>query len=425
MLKNNGNRIFLGFIFGIIFGIIFKFNKLFLISIGFNFLNLKIIGDVFLNLIKMMSIPLIFFSVTDSIISIDGFSKSGKVILKSISVFLITTVFCVISGIISVSLFNIGKFSNLDINSITSNISDSLYKIINNYDVNKNSFSGFILDIIPSNIFESFLKGNFLQIIFFSIIIGVAIINSKEDLRNIKSAIKSFSAVTMNSIQMLMKIAPIAIFSTTAWLFSTQDFNLIKSLGLFIGLNYFNAFCVLFLCYGFIIFFILKLNPFHFYRKVKSVQIMAYLTDSTAVTMPTAMKLSVEKIGISKEKVSLIMPIGMTINMNGGALYLGGCAIFLAQVFGIELNFYKYITLIVMSTLSAIGTAPVPGSSILLLGGILVSIGIPIEAIAIIFPIDRILDMCRTVVNVTGDIVSAMIVDRSENTFNEKIYNSN
>lgn len=422
MKKNLAFNIFYSVVFAILFGIFLRFNYNFFYKIGFDFNFLKLIGDLFLNLVKMISIPLVFFSVADSIISVEGFSKSGKIIYRGILVFLVTTIFCVLLGVISLNYFNIGKITSLDYESIISK--NALPSLIINRSNQDYSFSHFLFDIIPSNIFESFLKGNFLQIIFFSIIIGVSILKLDEDVTGVKAMIKSLSNITMKSIQIVMKFAPVGIFGTTSWLFATQDVKLISSLGIFIIFNYLNAFFVMFFCYGALILFVLKLNPIHFFRKIKAVQVLAYFTDSTAVTMPTAMEVAKKKLGISEEKVNLIMPIGMTVNMNGGALYLGACALFLAQIFSIKLTFYKYLTIIVMSTLSAIGTAPVPGASILLLGGIITSIGVPIEAIAIIFPVDRILDMIRTVVNVTGDTVAAMTVDKFSGTFNKELYKS-
>lgn len=407
-------KIFLSMIFGILLGIFFRFYPSYMEIISIE--KFKNISSLFLNLIKMICVPLIFFSIISSILSIGDAKKTGIIAFRSIFVFFVMTGISVILGMI------ITKYS---LSAIDLNVDVMQIVNVKNIEIShrKHSFWEFILDIIPNNIIDPFLKANFLQIILIAVIFSISIIKLDRNSQKItKDSIDRMSKIITIAVKMIMEFAPIGIFGIITWLFATQDKNLIISLAFLIIISIFSALILVYLVYSMIFIFILKLNPLPFFYKMLPVQLFGLMTSSSAATLPLAMNVAHNNLGISSQKVNFIIPLGATINMNGGALYFSSCLMFLVHILSIKFTIYQYCTAFFICVLSAVGTAPVPGSAILMLSGVISMLGLPIETIGIFFAIDRILDMIRTFVNISGDVLSSLIVDRIDKTLDIEIY---
>lgn len=409
----------IGFVSGCIIGVLFRFFKPEFMALGINVTKFNILGKIFIDLIKMIIAPLIFCSVCTAILSTESGKSRAKLATKTIVVFFIFTLISSCIGLGASCYFKIGQNINFDKNEIIESSSVAVSAIKES--AKTGSIGQMILGIIPDNLFQSFLKNDFLQIIFFAVIFSVAISASGDSGKSIAKSISNLSDVIFKVSDIVTKFAPFGIFGLSAWLIGTQDVGLIKSLGKLILMYYACAIFLTFFVYGASL-RLLGLNPTLFFRKFFPIQFIAYTTSSTSATVSLAIKIAHEKLGISKEKANFIIPLGATINMNGGAMHLSMAAVFVAQVFGITLSNSELITVLSLSIIGAIGTAPIPGVSIFLLAGILGAVGVPIDGIAIIVTIDRLLDMMRTVCNVTGDSISAIIVDQIDGTLNKKIY---
>lgn len=420
-------RIILGFVLGITIGIIIRNNPIYSGILGIKAENFKILGDIFLDLIRMSIGPLIFASITSSVMGEKNSGNIGTMALKSFVCFLAMTLISVVLGIVATNIIKPGMLVNKEhksFQSIVSGKDSNAQKAISKIDKNKNSGSNIILDAVPSNIFKSFYDANFLQIIFFSAILGVAIKKSNALDGHLAKSIRSLNDVMFKLTDFIMQFATFGIFGFTVWVVGSQDLSLIKSLGIIILIVYGGILFLVYVMYSLFILFALRLNPLKFFRKMAPVQIMGYLLASSSAMLPQSLKIAEQKLGVSREKALFIIPFGATVNMNGTALNLAVSVIFISQIFGVSFSMEQYIYIIALCTLGAVGTAPIPGASIFLLSGILGDLNLPIGAIGFILAIDRILDMARTFGNITGDVLSGVIVDRFDNTLNKKIWNS-
>jgi len=416
-------RIVIGFIMGILVGLFMRFNPDYFAIIGIHPSSFKLLGKIFIDLIKMIIAPLIFASITCSIISGEKDAKTGSMALKAILTFITMTLISVCIGIAVTTAVKPGNMIKSDpYKIIETNKAD--VKNITTHATQINTFGEFVVDIIPENIFKAFNNGNFLQIIFFATIFGVAIKASKQLDGSIAKGMKSLNDIMFKITDLIMHIAPFGIFGFTSWIVGSQDISLIKSLGIVTLIVYGSITFMVYALYSLFILFVLKLNPLKFYKKIAPIQFTGYLLASSSAMLPTSLKTSQERLGVSKEKALFIIPLGATINMNGSALNLGVSVIFISQIFGVNFTGMEYLYIITLCTLGAVGTAPIPGASIFLLSGILSALHLPVEAIGLILAIDRILDMARTFGNLTGDILSAVIVDKFSGSLNKEIWDS-
>lgn len=417
-------RVMLGFAIGSIFGFVLRIYPEFFSSIGMEPDSFRILGKIFIDLIKMIVGPLVFASITCSIMgSKDDSSRSTSILtIKSVTCFLLMTLVAVSLGVFLTAKIQPGKRNSIDVANII-NANQSEVKKIQESGVKLSSLSDFILDVIPDNVFKSFNSNNFLQIIFFSTLFGIAIRNTKQQDKIIGKAMIAINDIMFKITDIVMQVAPLSVFGITAWVVGSQDIELIKSLGIIICIVYLGTIFMVYFIYGAAM-FSLKLNPIKFYQKMWGSQLSGFLLASSSAILPNTLKVAHDKLGISKSKSLFIIPLGATINMNGTALNLGVSVVFIAQLFGVNFTIYQYLCTIIYCTLGAIGTAPVPGASIFLLASILSILGLPIEAVGIILAIDRVLDMARTFGNISGDVFSAVIVDRLDNTLDVKKWNS-
>ncbi len=242
-----------------------------------------------------------------------------------------------------------------------------------------------------------------------------------EKAKPLKEIIYSTSQVTFRMIEIIVKLAPYGVFGFISWVVGTQGTEVLEALGkLFVTVII--ACLFQYVVFGFMILFFARLSPLPFYRKILFTQSLAFATSSSKATLSTALKQVQDRMGVSKTNSNFLLPLGVCINMDGTAIYLGICALFFAQAYGIDLTTQNYIMLVLTCTLGSIGAAGIPSGSIIFMGMVLTSVGLPIEGIGIILGIDRILDMVRTVINITGDSAITLIVDKSEGGLNQKLY---
>ena len=417
---NLSRKVAVCFILGIIFGCLARF-----FPPVHNIVNpegFRTLGVIFINLIKMIIAPLIFALITNSFLSVKEPGKAGVLAVKSVCLFFLMTFISVAIGIGATKFFKPGASKNIDIQKIISQNSNAVNGVINS-DQKKKGIVDFLINIIPSNIFQAFYNSDFLQIIFFAIVFAMGIRKAGQANGVIGDLFKSMDKVMYKVTDICMEFSPFGIFGIVVWLIATQDASLIKSLGAIVLIVYGSMTFMIYIIYG-IVLLLLGLNPFKFFKKLFPSQISGYLLSSSSAVLPLSMQISKDKLGISEEKVSFAIPLGAKINMNGTSLNLGVSVIFISQLFGVDFTMSEIVKIVILCTLGSIGTAPVPGASIFLLSGILNSLGLPVEAIGIIIAVDRILDMMRTYGNISGDVFSALLLDKIDGTLDVEKYNS-
>ena len=400
-------QVFIGLILGIIAGMI----------LGHEAVVLKVFGTIFINLVKMVIVPLIFFAVLSGITSMEGDGNFTRIGLKGFFSYLLTAVFAVVIGLTAGILFEPGK--GVDLHSML----ETNPSVAHAATVSTPSISEFLINLISTNPINSMANDNFLQIIIFSVFFGITINLVGEKSKPLKEVIASAAQVSFKMIELIIKLAPLGVFGFISWIVGTQGIEVLESLvKLIVAVM---ASCLFqYFIFGLMILVFARLSPIPFYRKILFTQSIAFATSSSKATLSTAMSQLQEKMGVSKTNSNFLMPLGVCINMDGTAIYLGICALFFAQAYGIDLTTQNYLILILTCTLGSIGAAGIPSGSIIFMGMVLTSVGLPIEGIGIILGIDRILDMVRTTINITGDSAITLIVDKTEGALDEKVYYS-
>jgi Na+/H+-dicarboxylate symporter len=375
----------------------------------------KPLGDLFINAIKMLIVPLIFSSLYVGVTSIQDPAKMGRIGLKTVGIYLFTTAFAICIGLLIGNLMPAGHGLEL---SLPENFSPS------NAGESAPSFITTLIDIVPTNPIASLSNGTVLQIIVFALLFGIATTLIGEKGKKVVEFFDSVAEIMYKLTAMVMELAPYGVFGLMAWVTGAFGLDVLKPLLMVVVGLYLGALIHMALTMGGAIFLFGRLNPFQFFKKITDAQAVAFTTTSSSGTLPVTLKTTQEKMGISKSISSFVLPLGATINMDGTALYQGVTVLFVANAYGVTLGFPQYITIILTSTLASIGTAGVPGAGLIMLSLVLTSVGLPIEGIAIVAGIDRILDMARTTVNVTGDAMTALLVAKTEGELDEQVFNS-
>jgi len=336
--------------------------------------------------------------------------------VKAVSAYFMTAMFAVVLGIAFGLIFQPGVGMDIDVSSLASALPDAAK---NSHEMH---IGEFLMSLIPTNFFKALSEDQYLQIVVFSIFTGLIMNSLGDNAKGARDVINSFAKVFFKMIELIVRLAPLAIFGFMAWMVAVQGVDVIQKLAILFV-------CVLAACFtqyiifGVLIILFARLSPMPFFKKMASTQIMAFSTSSSKATLSTAMREIQERCGVSEKSANFVLPLGACINMDGTAIYLGICAMFFAQAFGVELSWTAYPILILTCTLGSIGAAGIPSGSIIFMGMVLHSIGVPIEGIGLILGIDRLLDMVRTTINITGDCAITMIVDKSENLMDvEKYY---
>lgn len=384
--------------------------------------ELKIFGTIFMNLIKMVIVPLIFFALLSGITSISGEGNFTRVGVKGFSAYILTAIFAVLIGISAGHIMKPGEGVNMQ-ELIKQSETDNKKAFEDTLTVAKTNKTAkdFLIELIPTNPIKAMADDKYLQIIVFTIFLGIVINMVGDKAKPIKEIINSASAVFFRTIEVIIKLAPLGVFGYMAFSIADQGPEILRSLARLI-FTVLLACLVQYIIFGFLIAFFARVSPMPFYRKIFFTQSLAFSTSSSKATLPTAMTQLQERLGVSKTNSNFLMPLGVCINMDGTAIYLGICALFFAQGFGIDLTLSNYMMLILTCTLGSIGAAGIPSGSIIFMSMVLGSIGIPVEGIVVILGVDRVLDMVRTTINITGDSAITLIVDKTEGGLNEKIY---
>lgn len=405
-------KVICGLILGILFGL-FANEYVYYI---------KPFGDIFLKLIKMIITPLVFFSLISGVTSISNADNLGRIGIKSVLAFTITTLFAVVFGLIVALVFKPGNGIKVDLTSgALSGLSSATNLAINHVSSEKFNALEFIFQFIPSNIFEAFAQGNILQIVFCALFIGTTIVSIGEKGKIVKDFCDNVAQIIIKMIGYIMNLSPIGAFALTAWVVGTQGIDIMLSLSRLM-FAVIMAMFFQYLIFGILIYIFCRISPFPFYRKSFEYQIMAFSTSSSKATLPVTMEVCKNNLGVSSNLTSFLLPFGASINMDGLAINLSLTAIFFAQLLGIDLVFSDYIIIVITSTLGSIGGAGIPGASLIMLPMVLSSVNLPIEGVAILAGIDRILDMFRTIINITGDATITLIIADSEKALDRKKY---
>jgi Na+/H+-dicarboxylate symporter len=393
-------KVIIGMVLGILFGVYGKEYAQYL----------KPFGDVFLNMIKMVVVPLILFSILNGVISVSDASTFGRLGIRAFLMYMVTTAFAVTIGLTFANVFEPGVGLTIDLtNPIEHQKSEDLKDLF--------------IDIIPSNPVKAMADGKTLQIVVFAFFTGFALILIGDKGREVKNFISSCTHLVFKMIQLVIQLTPYGVFAIMSWIVADYGIEIMLHLGKFI-LVVVGALSVQYILFGIMLLLFARINPIPFYKKMITTQALALATSSSKATLPTAISELRNKVGVSKESASFILPLGAAVNMDATAIYLGICAVFFAQIFGVNLDFNHYIILILTATIGSIGAAGFPGGSMVMMGMVLSSVGIPLEGIGVILGIDRILEMLRTMINITGDCTVTLIVDKMEGTFNQKTYYS-
>lgn len=399
--------ILIGFVFGIVLGGLVKF-QLAENAAKFSETYIFPIGGLFLNLIKMLIIPLIFTSIFSGAASIGDPAKLGRVGLKTVGLYLATTIFAVSIGIAVAMIVHPG---NPEQRTITSSALVTNTKQV--------SLSETLLRIVPSNPIKAMVEGNILQIIFFALLCGVAAALCGEKSKAIVEAMQSAAEVSYKMVELVMLTAPLGVAALIAHTICTQGIGVLGNLALLIFCAYLGSVIHAIFIYGGLVKFLSKTPLFSFLKAIFPAQLVAFSTCSSSGTLPASMECCEENLGIDRSISSFVLPLGATINMDGTSLYQGVCVVFVAQMFGVELGVTQLATIVMTATLASIGTAGIPGAGVIMLGMVLSAVGLPLEGVAIVAGVDRILDMARTTLNITGDCAVNLIIASSEKAVHE------
>lgn len=399
-------QVLIGLILGIIAGVV----------LGEQAAPLKIFGTIFINLIKMIIVPLIFFALLSGITSMHGDGNFTRVGLKGFGTYLFTAMFAVLIGLAAGIVFQPGI--GVDLHSM---IDDTTHSALTTKA--PPSFSEFLVALIPTNPIKAMATDSFLQIIIFSIFTGVVINLVGEKAQPVRELINSAASISFKMIEIIIKLAPLGVFGFISWVIGTQGMDIILALGKLV-VTVLAACIFQYFVFGFMLLFFARVSPLPFYRKILFTQSIAFATSSSKATLSTAMEQVQTRLGVSKTNSNFLLPLGVCINMDGTAIYLGICALFFSQAYGVDLTVHNYAMLILTCTLGSIGAAGIPSGSIIFMSMVLTSVGLPVEGIGIILGVDRLLDMVRTTINITGDSAITLLVDKSEGALDEKVYYS-
>lgn len=367
-------------------------------------------GAVFINMLKMLVVPLVTFSLICGVCGLGDVSKLGRVGLKAFLLFLTTTALAISLAVGLASV--VGPGEGFELNQDTSTFSAP----------EAPALTQVFIDLVPSNPVNAFAEGNMLQIIFFVILFGICMLMIGERARPIIDLSERLNEVMMQVVTVVMHVAPYGVFALMAKTFAQQGLGLILPM-----ISYFGVVAVVLLLHAtgtlmLMLKFLGRVDPLMFLKKVRAAQVFAFSTSSSNATIPVTLRTVEKRLGVDNATASFTVPFGATINMDGTAIMQGVATVFIANVYGIDLGLGGYLTVIGMAVLASIGTAGVPGVGLIMLAMVLHQVGLPVEGIALIMGVDRLLDMMRTAVNVTGDAAITTIVARSEKSIDMDVY---
>lgn len=402
-------RIFLGLILGAITGILLypvkdvPFVHKYIIGFVFNLL-----GSGFMRAIKMMVVPLVFFSLVLGAANAGDIKKLGRIGSKTLFFYIATTAFAITIAITLANIINPGSGMTMDI------MSGAKFKASE-----PAPFIDVLLNMIPTNPIKSLVDGDMLPIIVFSLLCGSALTLLGDRTKALKDVFQQGNDMVLKVVEIVMYIAPFGVFGLIAKTFSTIGYGAIKPLMIY----FFTVLLALILhaliTYQGMLLAFTRQNPIKFFKAMVPALSVAFSTSSSAATLPVTMECVEDRLGVDKSVASFTLPLGVTINMDGTSIMQGVATVFIAQIYGIHLGIEQYLMVIVTATIASIGTAGVPGVGLIMLSMVLTQVGLPVEGIGLIMGVDRLLDMSRTVINICGDAACTLIVAQSEEKFND------
>ncbi|MEI6895658.1 MAG: dicarboxylate/amino acid:cation symporter [Colwellia sp.] len=370
---------------------------------------LEILGQVFMASLRMLVVPLVFVSLVCGVCSLKDTSALGRIGGKALALYLATTAIAISFAIFVALIIAPGEGVEMVTNSnFSSNEAPSLAQVI--------------IQMFPTNPFESFAKGNMLQVIVFALLFGIAIALSGKSGERIATFFEDLSVVVMRLVTILMNIAPYGVFALLATLFTTVPLATFGNLIVYFLVVLFVLIIHALFTYPVILKLFTGLNPLMFLKKMRTTAIFAFSTASSNATIPVTLETVTKKMGVKNSIASFTVPLGATINMDGTAIMQGVATVFIAQVYSQDLTLADYLIVVLTATLASIGTAGVPGVGLIMLAMVLDQVGLPTAGIGLIMGVDRLLDMTRTAVNVTGDSMVSIVVAKSEKQFDHDMF---
>ena len=414
-------KILIGMLMGVVFGVL-----MLQIQGGVGFIGawIKPLGTIFVKLLKLIAVPLILASLIKGISDLKDISKFASIGLKTVVIYVLTTVVAIGIGLSLVNIFKPGNgVSDATISKLTATYANNSSVQGKIEEAGRQQDSGplaFVVDMVPENAFSALSNNKLmLQVIFLSIFFGVSLLLiSEKRAKPLKDIFDSLNDVVLKMVDLIMLSAPYAVFALLAnVVVSSGDPELLYAL-LFYASVVVGGLFLMVCFYLFILAFVVKKNPFWFLKQISPAQLLAFSTSSSAATLPVTMERVEEHIGVDKEVSSFVLPVGATINMDGTSLYQAVAAVFIAQALNFDLTFTDQLMIVLTALLASIGSAAVPGAGMVMLVIVLESVGFPADKLAIglalIFAVDRPLDMCRTVINVTGDATVSTLIAKLE-----------
>jgi Na+/H+-dicarboxylate symporter len=411
--KNLTRNVLIGMFAGVLFASLFYYSQEFISQQIFLFAEkyfFNLGGQIFKNLLLLIVVPLVFFSLVSGISSLSNMVKLGSIATKTIGLYLLTTAFAVIIAIFFGWVFNISGYEGEVSAYIPPSGDSSLY--------------GTVIKIFPNNIFGAFVENNMLGIVFISVLFGIALNLTDELTNNLSKNFERLNIVFLKIVLIIMGFAPVGVFCLMGSYVMDHGLDIFGDLIQYVLILIFVLFFHLIFTYSIILKLFANLNPITFYKKMRNVALFAFSTSSSAATIPVTLKTVSDDLGVKKDVSSFVIPVGATINMDGTAIMQGLATMFIASTAGVDLSMVEYVQIVMLAMVASIGAAAVPSAGTITLALILSSLGLPLDAIGLILAVDRILDMIRTSVNVCGDAAVSCIVAVSEDELDYQIYNN-
>ena len=411
--KNLTRNVLIGMFAGVLIASLFYYSQEFTSQQIFLFVEKYVFnlgGQIFKNLLLLIVVPLVFFSLVSGISSLSNMVKLGSIATKTIGLYLLTTAFAVIIAIFFGWVFNISGYEGEVSAYIPPSGDSSLY--------------GTVIKIFPNNIFGAFVENNMLGIVFISVLFGIALNLTDELTNNLSKNFERLNIVFLKIVLIIMGFAPVGVFCLMGSYVMDHGLDIFGDLIQYVLILIFVLFFHLIFTYSIILKLFANLNPITFYKKMRNVALFAFSTSSSAATIPVTLKTVSDDLGVKKDVSSFVIPVGATINMDGTAIMQGLATMFIASTAGVDLSMVEYVQIVMLAMVASIGAAAVPSAGTITLALILSSLGLPLDAIGLILAVDRILDMIRTSVNVCGDAAVSCIVAVSEDELDYQIYNN-
>lgn len=411
---NLTTKVLLGMALGIALGLFFNLTGM---NAEGSFVNtyivnglFHIVGKMFVNMLKMLVVPLVFFSLICGVCGIGDIRILGRVGSKSFALYMLTTAIAIATAIVIAASFGIGQGLNLATDAAFSGKAAP-------------PLSQVLIDIIPTNPISAMANGDMLPIIFFSIMVGISMLMVGEKAKSFIEGAEIANEIMMKMVNIIMALAPYAVFALIAKAIANLGLDLLVSLAGYVLVLVAALMIHLFVTLMIVLKVFSGLSPAMFIRKIRNAQVFAFSTASSNATIPVTMRTVTERFGVNNSVASFTVPFGATINMDGTAIMQGVATVFIANVYGVELGMGGYLTVILMSVLASIGTAGVPGVGLIMLSMVFAQVGLPIEGIGLVLGVDRLMDMIRTAVNVSGDAAVSSIVAKSEGKMDLDVFN--